>query len=150
MGTKRDLTGTIEKHRVIGLDTSVFIYQFEGKRYPELTGAVFEAIERGHCRAVVSVISLMEVLVMPLRKGDARLASMYRSVFESMPNLLMVNVTPVIAQKAAGIRAEFNLSTPDSILLATTIDNGSGLFITNEPRLKRVETIEVAVLDEYA
>ena len=150
MGTKRELIESIEKHDVIGLDTCVFIYHFEGSRYPALTGAVFEAIEGRRCRAVVSVISLMEVLVMPLRKGEARLASMYRSVFESMPNLSMVDVTPAVAEKAASIRADFNLSTPDSILMATTEENGGDLFITNEPRLKRVENIEVAVLDEYS
>lgn len=87
---------------------------------------------------------------MPLRKGDIGLASMYRTVFESMPNLTMPDVTSVVAEKAAGIRSEYGLSTPDSILLATTIEKGGDLFITNESRLKRVETIEVAVLDEYA
>ena len=150
MGTRRELIESIKKHDVVGLDTCVFIYHFEGSRYPELTGAIFEAIENGRCRAAVSVISLMEVLVMPLRKGEARLASMYRVVFESMPNLSMVDVTPAVAEKAASIRAECNLSTPNSILLATTIDSGGDLFITNEPRLKRVENIEVAVLDDYA
>jgi len=150
LGTRKDLIENIEKHGAIGLDTCVFIYHFEGSRYPELTEAVFDAIESGRCRAVVSVISLMEILVMPLRKGDVRLASIYRTVFESMPNLSMVNVTPHIAEKAAGIRAKFNLSTPDSILLATTKESGGGLFITNEPGLKRVEEIEIAVLDDYA
>ena len=150
MGTERDLIESIEKQDVIGLDTCVFIYHFEGSRYPTLTGAVFEAIESGRCRAVVSVISLMEVLVMPLRKDKAGIASMYRAVFESMPNLTMADVTPLIAEKAAGIRAEFNLSTPDSILLATTIENDGGLFITNESSLKRVENIEVVMLDDYA
>ena len=91
----------------------------------------------------------MEILVMPLRKGDVRLASIYRTVFESMPNLSMADVPPLIAEKAAVIRAEFKLSTPDSILIAATIENGGDLFITNESRLKQVENIEVAVLDDY-
>jgi hypothetical protein len=55
-------------HRVVALETCVWIYHLEG--YPDyrgLTNEILTAISVGRCAAVVSELTLMELLVRPLQ-----------------------------------------------------------------------------------
>ena len=54
-----------------------------------------------------------------------------------------------IAVKAAKIRAEYGLKTPDSIFIATAIYESAQVFITNDIKLKKVSEIDFIILDEF-
>jgi hypothetical protein len=71
-----DLTG-----KTIGLDTAPLIYFIE--EHPDYLDAVkcfFEAMDKGKIVVVSSTVSLLEVLVHPLRNNDNALASEYRDI----------------------------------------------------------------------
>jgi len=50
--------------------------------------------------------------------------------------------------RAAQIRADHNLRTPDAIHAATALAAGVTGFITNDPVFRRIESLEVLVLDD--
>ncbi len=149
MGTKR-LRQALLKHDFCGVDTCVFIYLFENHpEFADAAGMVVDNIVEGRSKGITSVLNLMEILVKPLRDGDTRLATAYEVLFRGMPNLEVYEVSIPVALKAADIRARNGLRSPDSILLATTVMNGGDVFITNEPKLKRFQDINVLVLGDY-
>ncbi|MBI2360494.1 MAG: PIN domain-containing protein, partial [Deltaproteobacteria bacterium] len=53
------------------------------------------------------------------------------------------------AEAAALIRARYKLRLPDALQVAAAIQGGATLFLTNDGRIKKVEGIETAVLDDY-
>lgn len=148
MKTKR-LKKDMAEHQTVGIDTGVFIRQFQGGDHADLTSVVLGEIQRGSCQGVVSSISLTELMVRPLQAGDDDLADLYRVLIHEMPNLETVSVDPRIASRAAEIRAAFNTGPTESLLLATAIESSATAFVTSDPALKQVKGIKVMVLDEY-
>lgn len=57
-------------------------------------------------------------------------------------------MSPAIAEKAAQLRATYNIQTPDSIQMATAIRGGASFFLTNDARLPSLPGLEVLVLEE--
>ena len=128
MGWVNDLRG-----QTVSLDTSPFIFYIEEHAtYLKPLDELFAAIENGMLRAVTSTVTLLEVLVHPLRRGDEALAHRYNDILLSSPNILMLPVTYAIAQEAAELRARQGLKTADAIQLATSIRGGATAFITND------------------
>jgi predicted nucleic acid-binding protein len=148
MKTKR-LKKDLADHKIVGVDTGVFIRHFQGDGLAELTTVVLREIQDGNCAAVVSSISLTELMVRPLQAGEDDLADLYRVLLHEMPNLEIVSVDPDIASRAAEIRAAHKTGPTESLLLATAFASGATAFITSDPGLKQVKGIKVMVLDEY-
>jgi predicted nucleic acid-binding protein len=135
--------------QVVGLDSAPLIYFIEeNPTYLEMTDAFFEAMVRGEFRVVTSVVTLLEVLVYPLRQGNRILAQQYRDILFNEEGLTTIAVSPAIAEVAAQLRASYNLQTPDSIQMATAISGGASFFLTNDARLPSLPGLEVLVLEE--
>jgi len=150
LGAAERLRRELFRHPVVGLDTMVFIYQYEDNpTYAPLTDAVFEAVETGRVKAVTSTLTLMEVLVNPKRLGRQDLVDDYTYALTTFPNLDMKAVDASIAGEAASIRAKYNLRPPDAVQVAACLAGGADTFITNDDALKRVEEIEVLSLKDF-
>ena len=135
--------------QLIGLDTAPLIYLVEeNPNYEDIVDPFFEALDRDEFRVVTSVVTLVEVLVYPLRAASAELAQLYREILFDQDNLATVSVSPRIAELAAHLRAIHNLRTPDAIQLATAIQEGALFFLTNDDRLPAMPNLEILVLDE--
>jgi predicted nucleic acid-binding protein len=135
--------------QVVGLDSAPLIYFIEeNPTYLEMTDAFFEAMVRGEFRVVTSVVTLLEVLVYPLRQGNRILAQQYRDILFNEEGLTTIAVSPAIAEEAAQLRATYNLQTPDSIQMATAISGGASFFLTNDARLPSLPGLEVLVLED--
>lgn len=149
MAVRPALSRFLEKHRAFGVDTMVFIYHFqEHPRYVAATRAILSAWERGSHRGVTSVVTLAEVLVKPLRDGNKVAAEDYRRLLTTFPNLRLLDVSCDIAEAAARLRAAYGLPMPDMIQAATAVTAGASGFISNDPVFKRVQGLEVLILDE--
>lgn len=119
--------------QVVGLDTSPLIYFIEEhKDYIDSLDLFFDALRNGLFRAVTSTVTLLEVLVYPLRHRDEALAHRYNDILLSSPNLTMCPVTFGLAQEAAELRARHNLKTADAIQLATALSERATTFLTND------------------
>lgn len=136
--------------KLIGLDTSPVIYFIEeNPDYVSLVTPFFEAFEYGEFNIVTSTITLVEVLVIPIRRNNAELAARYRDILLEAEGLSMLMLSPAIADKAAHLRATYNhLRTADAIQIATALDAQADFFLTNDKRLASVSEIKILVLDD--
>ena len=139
------------KSQKVGLDTMIFIYAFEEHpAYLPLLKDFFRVLENGEIEAVTSTISITECLVQPYRKKDFALAARYMVFFRNFPHLSIIPITDDVAERAALLRAHYNLKTPDAIQVATTLISGCRAFLTNDETLASIEGIDILVLDQLS
>jgi predicted nucleic acid-binding protein len=134
------LTSDIPDGAVVLLDSVTLIY-FLDQRPPYFDAAAefFARIAAGDLTGVVSALALAEVLVEPIRAGDAARALEASATLRSYPHLALRDVDPEVAERAAELRARFNLRTPDAVHAATGLVEGAQWFVTNDLRLRRIQ-----------
>jgi predicted nucleic acid-binding protein len=126
-----------------------FVYFFERHAtYRRLLRPLFESIDRGQVAAVSSYLTLLEVLVQPIRAGRFDLVRLYRDTLLRGRNFDLVPLDGAVAEQAAEIRALYGFRTPDSIQLATALRRRADLYVTNDRRLARFEGLTILVLDD--
>ena len=139
----------MSRHRKVGLDTSIFIYQVEeNRKYFHFTDSVFTWLEEPRSRAVTSTITLLELLVQPYRLGDIDRVNRFYALFSTYPHLEWLAPTLEIADMGARLRAEYNLRPPDAIQAATSVNVDATGFLSNDPDLRKVPGLEVLILDD--
>ena len=137
------------QHRVVALDTCVWIYHLEGNPdYRGLTSEILHAVSTGKCTAVVSELTLMELLVRPLQLEREDVVDEYEALLTHFPNVSLVAIRREILLKAAALRARYGLRTPDAVIVATGILHGATRIITNDRHWKRLEDIDVVCLGD--
>jgi predicted nucleic acid-binding protein len=134
----------------ICIDTAPVIYFIEeNPKYRNVIRPVFVEIDLGNIEAITSTITLLEVLVHPLRVGNETLAGKYREILLFSEGLTTIEILHEISEIASRLRAKYSIRTPDAIQIAVGIRYGASKFLTNDPDLKKVSDIEVLVLDDY-
>jgi predicted nucleic acid-binding protein len=140
----------LARHKTIAVDTSVFIYHFEGNPlYAGLTTLVLDRIQSGKNRGIASELSLHEILVRPLKLQLPDVADEYELLLTSFPNLFLSPVSRQILIKAAELRAIHGLRAPDAIIIATAVINRATLLITNDKKWKRLNEPTIACMDDF-
>jgi predicted nucleic acid-binding protein len=138
------------KGQKICIDTAPIIYFIEHQEtYRNIIRPVFSEVDSGNIEAITSTITLLEVLVHPLRTGDETLAKKYRDILLSSEGLTTFEISHEVSEMASGLRAKYSIRTPDAIQIAVGILYGATHFLTNDPNLKKVSDIKVLVLDDY-
>jgi len=128
----------------VALDTQIFIYFIEEDgRYLPLIKSLFEAIDGGDLLAVTSGLSLMEVLVVPYRSGNAALADRYESLLTRSRGLRFIEVDRPLLKAAAQLRATFKLKSPDAIQVAAALVCDCTSFLTNDRRIRAVPGLKI-------
>ena len=93
----------------------------------------------------ISDLTWLEGRVKPIRSGDALiLADMER--FLTGSDVVRAPMPSEVYERACRIRAVHNHKLADSLHLATAIESGCGLFLTNDHRLSSFPDIAVEVL----
>ena len=136
--------------RKIGLDTAPIIYFVQ--EHPDYLGMlepVFRGISQGEIGAVTSTITLLEILVLPLKRGNEELAARYQDILLHSQGLDMVILTHDISRRAAEVRAKYGIRTPDAIQIATSVMEEAEVFITNDKRLRAIEELTILILDDF-
>ena len=143
------LASALAGHRLVALDTPVWIYHFEASApYGRAADSVLEAIAQGRVGAVASELLLLELLVAPLKKGAQDAADEIELTLLHFPHLQLAPVTRSVLVHAAELRARHGLRTPDAIMLATAVESGATLAITNDEAWHKVTGIEVLLLGD--
>lgn len=134
----------------VGIDTVAFIYWIEDHPdFAPVLQPVFEAIHAGTLPAVVSSLTLFEVLVVPYRTGNLQLAERYESLLTRSRGLRLMDLDRSILRAAAALRAKFpTLRTPDALQMATALAGNCRAFLTNDRRLPTVPGLEIVLLAE--
>lgn len=132
------------------IDTAPIIYFIEKHdRYLHVLRPLFVEIDAGNIEAITSTVTLLEVLVQPLRSKNEGLANRYRNILLYSEGLTTFEVLHEVSEMASQLRARYSIKTPDAIQIAVGILYGANRFLTNDPALKKVSDISVLVLDEF-
>jgi predicted nucleic acid-binding protein len=130
------------KSKIVFLDTAPLIYFIEGnKEYKTVLKKLFQANANGEFLFITSTITLIEVLVHPLKLLRFDLVEQYQTILTQSATLDIIDVSKSIAFKAAELRGKHNLKTPDSIQLATALECEANYFITNDKGLPTTKNI---------
>ena len=134
----------------VGVDTAVFIYFIEeNERFLPAIAPVFGAADSGKLQLVVSALTLLEVLVVPYRAGDAALAQRYEAVLTRSRSVRMIDLTRDHLRLAAQLRAATGVATPDALQFAASLAGGCSAFLTNDRRLPTVPGLRIVQLGTY-
>jgi predicted nucleic acid-binding protein len=145
------ITNLLKKHRVVALDTCLWIYHFEQHpQYSKLVEQILTAIAKGQCKATASELVLLELMTGPLKLGRQDVADEYETLLTHFPNLEFIPITRNILLEAAKIRALHGFRTPDAIILATAKEQNATLVITNDQNWSRYPELTTLCLAEIA
>jgi len=142
----------LKELKSICLDSAVLIYHLEKiKPYDNLTRLLLDKIASGYIFCSISTLTVTELLTKLYRLKDFHQISVFEEFINSLPNSKIHPVTYDIAKFAASLRADYNIRTPDSILISTAYIMKSDYFITNDISLKKVnlEGLDMIILDDY-
>ena len=115
------------------LDSSVLAaYLDGGERTSALAAELLDDFVRsGRNPAVVSIVSVMETLIRPLRRLPAAHGTVL-AFYREFPNLVAAPVDLDVAAEAANLRVAFGLSAPDALIAATGLAAGVAHLVTND------------------
>jgi predicted nucleic acid-binding protein len=127
-------------------DTNLFIYLLEGNsRFAADTKQLRTRMLARGDQLLTSTLTLGEVLVKPLERGDAALCRAYEGAILQSASLLPFDVQA--ARTYAALRRDRSLRAPDAVQLACAATASTDLFVTNDHRLqgKQVPGIQFIV-----
>lgn len=134
--------------KVVALDTAPLIYFIEEHPiYMPIVEPFFRSLDAGRFQVITSTLTLLEVLVQPLRKANQALADLYGAILLEAAGVTTLPVTAPIARRAAGLRATQNMTTPDALQIATALEGGAAVMVTNDLRLKPLPNLEIIALE---
>ncbi|HAI68945.1 MAG TPA: PIN domain nuclease [Gammaproteobacteria bacterium] len=140
----------LQSGQIVALDTAPLIYFIEEHpTYLPIVAPFFEKLDQSEIAVVTSVITLSEVLVKPLRDGETQLAQQYRDILLNINGLTTIKVSIAIAEKAAQLRSQYSLRTPDAIQVATALQSNATALLTNDIRLPVLPTLQILTLDNF-
>lgn len=131
-------------------DTAIFIYFIE--EHPKFLPAIaplFEEADLGLRRVVTSALTLLEVLVVPYRRGSRALANRYEAILTKSRGIQLVDITREQLRLAAQIRAGTRVKSPDALQLSAAITTGCKAFVTNDRDLPTIAGLRIVQVDSY-
>jgi predicted nucleic acid-binding protein len=124
-------------------DANVFITIVEKvseatyKPIAEALASLLEATEKGRIRVFTSELTLAEVRVAPIRRGDMGLLAAYDRMLTNEGLLTLVPVAKPVLLTASQVRAtRTSLRLPDAIHAASAIEVGCRVFVSDDRRLR--------------
>jgi predicted nucleic acid-binding protein len=142
---------TLPIRGTVYVDTNTVIYRVEEvKPYIDVALPLWDALDAGTQAIATSELSVLEVLVKPLRLQNISLQELFLGTLYDTPGLSCVPISRQILEAAAQVRTTFGLKTPDAIHAATALIEGCTLFVTNDVGFRRIPSLNVAILSEIA
>jgi predicted nucleic acid-binding protein len=150
MGFAR-FAAALRRCKTVAIDTQVVSYFLLGHAaYARHTQAVFEQVEAGALRAVMSSISVAEMLTLPVERNDAELTGRIEAFFNEFPNLSVAPFDSQLARTTAAVRAETRVALSDAAIIATAQRARVDALISNEGRWRnRFLTPWLLLLDDF-
>jgi predicted nucleic acid-binding protein len=115
------------------LDTSVLAAYFDRAEasHPVAQYVVDELVGSGRNTAIVSMVTVMEILIRPMR-ATPQAHHTVLGFLRSQPYLDLVPVNEQVAQDAANLRAMRRFSAPDALVVGTGLATQVHHLVTND------------------
>ena len=134
----------------IAIDTAVFIYFIEEEpRFLPLIIPLFKEADGGKRDLVTSAVTLLEVLVVPYRVRDVKLAERYELLLTRSRGVLMTDITRDQLRAAAQLRAATGAKTPDALQIVAALGAGCRTLLTNDRGVPAVPGLRIIQLSSY-
>lgn len=119
----------------IYFDSCILIYRIERRQpWAQRVDALLAGIDAAAAHFVTTELTRLECRVRPLGLGHADVLRDYDAFFEQ-PSLQWQPFDRQVFDRAARLRAEHGLKTPDALHLAAALAAGCDEFWTNDHRL---------------
>jgi len=93
-----------------------------------------------------SRLSLLECRVAPLRRGDQASLDRFDALF-AQPDLLWVELTAAVVEKATRLRAQHGLRTPDALQAACCLQLGpEAVMVTGDADFRRIPSLQLRMI----
>jgi predicted nucleic acid-binding protein len=134
---------------VVYADAQIGIYTVDRHPlYAPVCDPLWEGAQSGVFTVVSSELTLLEVLVGPVRAGDSGLAARRENLWRR-PQTHFLPISENVLREAARLRASIpGLRTPDAIHAATALLRHCDLFVTNDTGFRRVPSLPFVLLDD--
>ena len=129
--------GLLQRGARVALDGSALVaFLCDAKGTAKYLGPLLQGIAEGYWLGVVSSVSLIRVLEGPLACGDEALAQRYRQAFSDGRHWQLIAPDAALAEAAVRLRRqEPQLDDTSAIELATAIQAGAAVLVTDHPAL---------------
>ncbi|MGH7903249.1 MAG: type II toxin-antitoxin system VapC family toxin [Candidatus Dormibacteraceae bacterium] len=129
------------------LDSSTLIAYLNGGEAASdaATHVVDSLVRSGRNVAVISMVTVIEILIRPLRRAPEH----YHHVLDFVthfPNFQPQPIDLAAAQEAAGVRARQGLPTSDAIVVATGLTAQVACLVTNDDRWRSIRDLRIKVV----
>jgi len=138
------ITASSLKKRIKGkkilIDTNIIIYLTDRVHpFEPLSKLLFEMIEKGDTTAILSIISVAEVMQGPLNKGFRQNAEDVKNYLINFPHIFCQEITTDVLEHIGrnSIIEWSKLRTIDSLIIASGLEKDVELFISNDDHFKR-------------
>ena len=130
------------------VDTSIIIYTVEKfPKYVNLLTPLWTKLIDSKIEVITSELTLLEVLVQPMKKADDFFINVYEQLLESS-EIQLIPINKSMLKKAANLRAKTSLKTPDSIHAATFFLTNCDLFLTNDLIFRNIPELTGIILGD--
>lgn len=154
--SRSSLEHAVPRGERILLDTSSLI-SYLGRpdaATPVVKHVIDDWVRSGRNGAIVSMVTVMEVLVRPLEVGPGEGYDHVMDFLQRFPNLQAKAVDVVVAHEAATLRAQHRFSPPDALIIGTGLVAQIGHLVTNDERWKKrladiSERVRVCYLEDH-
>lgn len=74
----------------------------------------------------------------PIRDANLALEKQYKLLFAHFPNLSVVPVDNLVAERATFLRGKYGMKTPDALVIASAIISQADVFVTNDEQVEEI------------
>lgn len=137
------------------LDTSVVIAYLDRSTPTSAIAAhiLDELVGTGRNPALLSMITVTEILVRPAQTGDPAHRATALGFLRHFPGMSLREVDFAVADQAAALRGRYRLGTPDALVVATGMVAGAGTIVSNDRVWSRLPPAvigaNVVLLDDH-
>lgn len=133
---------------IVYIDTAIVVYTIEANpTYSSALQPLWLHYQIGNIELITSELTLMETLVIPIKTANTELMNDYEHLLTAS-EIRLIPITQAILKNAANLRATTNLKTPDAIHVASAVEAGCTLFLTNDAGLRTVPGLSITVLKD--
>jgi predicted nucleic acid-binding protein len=131
---EKTLEDSVRVKKVL-IDSNIIIYLTEEiEPYHKPAQKLFSLVENGSIKAVISILSVTEVMQGPLRSGRPDIAMAVKTYLVNFPNSICQHITfDVLNRVGADKNVDWSmLRTADSLIIASGLQAGVSLFVSND------------------
>ena len=126
--------------RNVLIDSNIIIYLTDSVQpYASLSKTLFEIVEAGDAEAIISILSVSEVMQGPIIKKEQAVATEVKDYLVNFPNCYCQEITMGVLEIVGNDKQIdwSGLRAVDSLVVASGIANGVDLFISNDKHFKK-------------